>query len=91
MVEEVFARFMPIFSDRVFEALNELNRREVSILLVGQNARKSLSTMPRGYVLKTVRIAVEGSSEELKSNPEVRKAYLGIQRRKRQNENSFLP
>jgi branched-chain amino acid transport system ATP-binding protein len=47
-------------------------------MLVEQNARKSLSTMSRGYVLETGRISLEGSSEELKSNPEVQRAYLGI-------------
>ncbi|HHX26719.1 MAG TPA: hypothetical protein GX721_08625 [Firmicutes bacterium] len=69
---------MPIFIDKVFDALSELNRRGVSILLVEQNARKSLSTMSRGYVLETGGIALEESSEELKSSPEVQKTYLGI-------------
>jgi len=78
LVDEVSTGLMPIFVDKVFDALSELNRRGVSILLVEQNARKSLSTMSRGYVLETGRISLEGSSEELKSNPEVQKAYLGI-------------
>ena len=78
LVDEVSTGLMPIFVDKVFDALSELNRRGVSILLVEQNARKSLSTMSRGYVLETGRIALEGSSEELKSNPEVQRAYLGI-------------
>ena len=69
---------MPIFVDKVFDALSELNRCGVSILLVEQNARESLSTMSRGYVLETGRISLEGSSEELKSNREVQKADLGI-------------
>ena len=78
LVDEVSTGLMPIFVDKVFDALSELNRRGVSILLVEQNARKSLSTMSRGYVLETGRISLEGSSEELRSNPEVQKAYLGI-------------
>ncbi|NLB73272.1 MAG: ABC transporter ATP-binding protein [Firmicutes bacterium] len=78
LVDEVSTGLMPIFVDKVFDALSELNRRGVSILLVEQNARKSLSTMSRGYVLETGRISLEGSSEELKSNPEVQRAYLGI-------------
>ncbi len=69
---------MLIFVDDVFDALSELNRRGVSILLVEQNARESLSTMSRGYVLETGRISLEGSSEELKNDPEVQRAYLGI-------------
>ncbi len=78
LVDEVSTGLMPIFVDKVFDALSELNRRGVSILLVEQNARKSLSTMSRGYVLETGRISLEGSSEKLKSNPEVQRAYLGI-------------
>ncbi len=78
LVDEVSTGLMPIFVDKVFSALSELNRRGVSILLVEQNERKSLSTMSRGYVLETGRISLERSSEELKSNPEVQRAYLGI-------------
>jgi branched-chain amino acid transport system ATP-binding protein len=69
---------MPIFADKVFDALSELNRRRVSILLMQQNARKSLSTISRGYVPETGRTTLRGSSEALKSNPDVQKAYLGI-------------
>jgi branched-chain amino acid transport system ATP-binding protein len=78
LVDEVSTGLMPIFVDKVFDALSELNRLGVSILLVEQNARKSLSTMSRGYVLETGRISLEGSSEELRSSPEVQRAYLGI-------------
>ncbi len=62
----------------MFDALNALNRRGISILLVEHNAGKSLSTMSRRYVLETGRRSVEGSSEELKSDPEAQKAYLGF-------------
>ncbi len=75
---DVSTGFMLIFVDKVFGALTELNRRGVSILLVEQNARKSLSTMSSGYVLRIGRIPLERSSEDLKSNPEVQKAYLRI-------------
>ena len=78
LVDEVSTGLMPIFLDKVSDTLSELNRRRVSILLVEQNARKSLATMSRGYVLETGRISLEGSSEELRSNPKARKAYLGI-------------
>jgi branched-chain amino acid transport system ATP-binding protein len=78
LVDEVSTGLMPIFVDKVFDALSELNRRGVSILLVEQNARKSLSTMSRGYVLETGTISLEGSSEELRSNPDVQRQYLRI-------------
>jgi branched-chain amino acid transport system ATP-binding protein len=75
---DVSTGLMLIFVDEVFDALSELNRRGVSILIVEQNARKSLSTMSRGYVLETGRISLEESSEELRSNPEVQREYLRI-------------
>jgi branched-chain amino acid transport system ATP-binding protein len=78
LVDEVSTGLMPIFEDKVFYSPSELNRRGISIFLVEQNARKSLSAMSRGYVLETGRISLEGSSEELRSNPEVQRAYLGI-------------
>ena len=77
LVNQVSVGLMLILADKVFDAFGELNLRGISILLVAQNSRKSLSTMSRGYVLETGRISLEGSSEELKSNPEGQKAYLG--------------
>jgi hypothetical protein len=71
--DEMSTGFMPILVDKVFDALSELNRLYLSILLVAQNARRSLSTMSRRHVLKTGRICLEGSSKGLKSNPEVHK------------------
>jgi branched-chain amino acid transport system ATP-binding protein len=78
LVDEVSTGLMPIFVDKAFSTLTELNRRGVSILLVEQNARKSLSAMSRGYVLETGRISLAGTCEELRCNPEVQRAYLGI-------------
>ena len=69
---------MPIFVDKAFQALIELNRRGVSILLVEQNARKSLAAMARGYVIETGRITLSGSCADLRDNPEVQRAYLGM-------------
>jgi len=78
LVDEVSTGLMPIFVDKAFSTLAQLNRSGVSILLVEQNARKSLATMSRGYVLETGRISIAGTCEELSCNPEVQKAYLGI-------------
>ncbi|MEJ2640305.1 MAG: ABC transporter ATP-binding protein, partial [Desulfosarcinaceae bacterium] len=45
--------------------------------LVEQNARLALQFAQRGYVLENGRVVLEGSSEDLLANPEVKKAYLG--------------
>jgi len=61
----------------VFDALKELNREGTTILLVEQNARMALQFAQRGYVLENGNLVLEGNSEELLANPEVKKAYLG--------------
>jgi branched-chain amino acid transport system ATP-binding protein len=61
----------------MFDALKELNEEGTTILLVEQNARMALQFAQRGYVLESGNLVVEGSSEELLVNPEVKNAYLG--------------
>jgi branched-chain amino acid transport system ATP-binding protein len=61
----------------MFEALKEINKEGTTILLVEQNARLALQFARRAYVLENGRLVLEGASEELLNNPEVKKAYLG--------------
>jgi branched-chain amino acid transport system ATP-binding protein len=49
----------------------------MAILLVEQNARLALDLCPRAYVLEAGRIALQGSSNELRQSPAVQAAYLG--------------
>ena len=51
----------------------------MTILMVEQNAHKALQVAQRGYVLETGQIVLEGSAQELKNNPQVQHAYLGIE------------
>jgi branched-chain amino acid transport system ATP-binding protein len=67
----------PLLMMGVFEALREINQEGTTILLVEQNARMALRFAQRGYVLETGSIVVEGPSEVLLENPEVKRAYLG--------------
>ena len=78
LVDEVSKGPMPVFADKVSCTLSQLNLRAVRLLPVEQNARKSLSTMSREYVLETRRISLGGGSQELRNNPEAKRAYLGI-------------
>jgi len=50
--------------------------------LVEQNARKALSLAHRGYVLETGRVVLQGKTEELLADEDVRRAYLGKEYRK---------
>jgi branched-chain amino acid transport system ATP-binding protein len=61
----------------MFDALKEINREGTTILLVEQNARLALQFAQRGYVLENGNLVLEGPSEELLADPEVKKAYLG--------------
>jgi branched-chain amino acid transport system ATP-binding protein len=67
----------PLLMLSMFDALKELNKEGTTILLVEQNARMALQFGQRGYVLESGNLVLEGSSEALLANPEVKNAYLG--------------
>jgi branched-chain amino acid transport system ATP-binding protein len=75
---KVSQRLAPIVVDELHEALLRINATGVSILLVEQNASLALSIATRGYVLESGRLVLEGSAGDLRSNDEVRRAYLGL-------------
>jgi branched-chain amino acid transport system ATP-binding protein len=62
----------------VFNALQELSRRGITILLVEQNVGTSLHITDRGYVLEHGRIVLEGKSADLLENEYVKEEYLGL-------------
>jgi branched-chain amino acid transport system ATP-binding protein len=67
----------PTLVEQIFEAIREINRQGTTILLVEQNAFMALETAHRGYVLETGVMVLEGRAEDLRENPEVKRAYLG--------------
>jgi branched-chain amino acid transport system ATP-binding protein len=77
LLDEPSMGLAPLLMLNMFEALKELNQEGTTILLVEQNARMALQFAKRGYVLENGSLVLEGSSEELLDNPEVKKAYLG--------------
>jgi len=77
LLDEPSMGIAPILVQRIYETIVEINRSGVAILLVEQNANYALGTASRGYVLETGRIVLSGDSGQLRSNPEVQKAYLG--------------
>jgi branched-chain amino acid transport system ATP-binding protein len=78
LVDEPSLGLAPFLAQDVFRALQELQKREVTILLVEQNVNATLEISDRAYVLEYGRIAMKGPSRELKANEHVRSAYLGI-------------
>lgn len=77
LLDEPSMGLAPLLMKSVFDALNEINQEGTTILLVEQNARMALQFAQRGYVLENGRFVLKGNSEELLTNPEVKKAYLG--------------
>ena len=71
--------YAPLPVKSIFQKIVEINRTQgLTILLVEQNANLALEVSSYGYVLETGRVILEGPSAELKANPEVQAAYLGI-------------
>ncbi|MBW2492295.1 MAG: ABC transporter ATP-binding protein [Deltaproteobacteria bacterium] len=77
LLDEPSMGLAPLLMMNVFGALKQLNEEGTTILLVEQNARMALQFAQRGYVLENGNLVLEGSSEELLANPEVKQAYLG--------------
>jgi branched-chain amino acid transport system ATP-binding protein len=77
LLDEPSMGLAPLLMMSTFDALKEINQEGTTILLVEQNARMALQFARRGYVLENGSLVLEGPSEELLENPDVKKAYLG--------------
>jgi branched-chain amino acid transport system ATP-binding protein len=77
LLDEPSMGLAPVLMMSLFDALKDINQEGTTILLVEQNARMALRFASRGYVLETGNLVLEGSSEELSENPQVKRAYLG--------------
>src|SRR5690625_4484083 len=77
LLDEPSAGLAPLMVDGIFETVKRINESGVAILMVEQNARKSLELADRGYVLATGQNQVEGSGRELLADAEVERLYLG--------------
>jgi branched-chain amino acid transport system ATP-binding protein len=78
LLDEPSMGLAPIFVEKIFEIVKEINEQGTPILLVEQNALMALDIADRGYVLETGRIALADKAAALKQNEDVRKTYLGI-------------
>ena len=77
LLDEPSMGLAPVLVRDIFETIKEINAQGTTILLVEQNANMALKLASRGYVLETGNVVLEGTSAELATNPEVKKAYLG--------------
>jgi branched-chain amino acid transport system ATP-binding protein len=77
LLDEPSMGLAPIFVERIFEIIVEINKQGTPILLVEQNALMALDVANRGYVLETGTIALADNAKALRANERVRKTYLG--------------
>jgi branched-chain amino acid transport system ATP-binding protein len=77
MLDEPSMGLAPIFVERIFDIVREINEQGTPILLVEQNALMALDVANRGYVLETGKIALADDAKSLRENELVRKTYLG--------------
>ncbi|MCC6209764.1 MAG: ABC transporter ATP-binding protein [Burkholderiales bacterium] len=78
MLDEPSLGLAPRIASLVYEALTEISRGGTTILLVEQNARLALGVARRGAFLETGRVVLEGTSQELMADENVREVYLGV-------------
>jgi branched-chain amino acid transport system ATP-binding protein len=79
MLDEPSMGLAPIFVEKIFDIVREINEQGTTILLVEQNALMALDAAQRGYVMETGRIALHDDAKALRANEQVQKAYLGIE------------
>lgn len=78
LLDEPSLGLAPIIIKQIFDIIQTVNAGGTTVFLVEQNANQALKVANRGYVMENGRITLEGCSESLLSNAEVRKAYLGM-------------
>jgi branched-chain amino acid transport system ATP-binding protein len=77
LLDEPSLGLSPILVEKIFSVIQKVRQEGGTVLLVEQNARQALEIADRGYVLETGKIILQGSAQELRTNQEIEKAYLG--------------
>ncbi|SMH62189.1 ABC transporter ATP-binding protein [Azospirillum agricola] len=78
MLDEPSWGVAPKLVTRIFETIQTIRARGITILLVEQNIHRALEIADRGYVIQTGRVVMEGTGHDLLGNDEIRQAYLGM-------------
>jgi branched-chain amino acid transport system ATP-binding protein len=79
MLDEPSMGLAPTIVDAIFDRVHQIHRQhDLTILLVEQRVAEALESCDRGYVLETGRVVLQGTHDDLMSNEQVRRAYLGM-------------
>jgi branched-chain amino acid transport system ATP-binding protein len=79
LMDEPSMGLAPVLVELIFDTIQQINKEGVTILLVEQNALMALSVAHRGYVLQSGTIVLQDTAANLKKDPTVQKAYLGME------------
>ncbi len=77
LLDEPSLGLAPLLVQSIFRVIKQLNGQGVTILLVEQNARQAMEIASRCYLIETGQISITGPAQELRTNPEVKRLYLG--------------
>jgi len=78
MLDEPSQGIMPKLVDEIFVAVKSIRDAGMTVLIVEQRMAECLDIADRAYILQTGRVLMQGAAAEIKGNPDVRKAYLGL-------------
>ena len=78
LMDEPSAGLAPLVVEQVFELVHRIREEGFTVLIVEQNLRQVLEVVDRAYLLEVGRIRLSGSSAELKDDPTIRQAYMGL-------------
>jgi branched-chain amino acid transport system ATP-binding protein len=78
LLDEPSLGLSPLLCGELFAALASIRSAGVGILLIEQNARRSLAIADRGYLMENARIVGAGTAAALRQDPAVQRAYLGV-------------
>jgi len=78
MVDELSLGLAPKIVDRLIDVIKEINAAGTALLLVEQDVLVALDVAQRAYVLENGRIVLSGAAAEVRDDPNIRKAYLGL-------------
>ena len=77
LMDEPSMGLAPLFVEKIFEIIKQVNERGISVFVVEQNANVALGIADRGYVLQTGEVVLSGEAQELLHNEAMKRAYLG--------------
>jgi branched-chain amino acid transport system ATP-binding protein len=78
MLDEPSQGIMPKLVDEIFAAVKRIRDEGMTVLIVEQRMAECLDIADRAYILQTGRVLMQGTASDIKGNPDVRKAYLGL-------------